>query len=68
MRSEKVDTMNTQGAEPIEKGAKIRIRTVDPSTVSTELQLRLEEIRATVRRLEEAKTVSQETMQLEVSI
>lgn len=40
----------------------------EPTTLLAELTLKLAETRETVQRIEAAKTVSQETMQLEVSI
>lgn len=60
--------MSQQSNAPIKNQNEIQIRLVDTSTVCAELQLRIDEINAVVRRLEEAKSVSQETMQLEVSI
>ena len=50
------------------KERQIPIRIVEPAAVAAELQLRLEEVKASVERLEKAKDVSQETLQLEVSI
>ena len=60
--------MNSQATDPVRKEAKLPIRQLDPATASAELQLRLEEVKTIVARLEEAKVVSQETMQREVSI
>jgi hypothetical protein len=60
--------MYCQEVDRSKKERTIEIRPVDPATVSAELQLRLEELKATHNRLEAAKVVSQETMQLEVSI
>jgi hypothetical protein len=60
--------MSFPSDEPVKNGNEIQIRPVEPAAASAELQVRLEEIDTAVRRLEEAKAVSQDTMQLEVSI
>src|SRR4051794_12973673 len=54
--------------EPTKNELRIEIRPVELATATVELQKRLAETQATVRRLEEAKIVSQETMKIEVSV
>jgi len=65
---EKSHTMNQKSNEPTKNELRIEIRHVELETATVELQKRLAEIQAAVRRLEKAKTVSQETMNLEVSV
>ncbi len=65
---EKGHTMSQESNEPTKNELRIEIRPVELETATVELQKRLAETQAAVRRLEEAKAVSQETMKLEVSV
>jgi hypothetical protein len=49
-------------------GQKIQIRTFDPVLAEKELRLRLADIKTVLECLDEAKLVTQETLQLEFSI
>jgi hypothetical protein len=48
--------------------ASIQIRPIEKDTASAELQRLLKAVQDEVRRLEEAKIVTQETMKIEVSV
>jgi hypothetical protein len=67
-QSEKVYAMSCQGDQPMKNDPQIQIPTHEIERAVAELRQRLAEIQTAVRRLEEAKVVSQETMQKEVSI
>ena len=60
--------MSQESNEPTKDKLRIEIRPIALETANMELQKRLAETQAAVRRLEEAKVVSQETMNLEVSV
>jgi hypothetical protein len=55
-------------ADQAKKTAAIQIAPIDLEKASEQLQQRVAVIHEELRRLEEAKVVSQETMQLEVSV
>jgi len=66
--AEKVYAMSRQGDEPVKKELQIKIHPIELATTTAELQQRLAEIEAAGRRVEEAKVVSQVTMNPELSI
>ena len=68
LNDEKGHTMSQQSNEPTKNELRIEIRPVALEAATAELQKRVAETQAAIRRLEEAKAVSQETMKLEVSV
>ncbi len=55
-------------AKPNRKKLVANVRVLTGAQLAAELKRRAKVVKAKVRRLEEAKTVKQETMQIEVSI
>lgn len=54
-----------QNQEQVESESEIEVRQIDPLVAAAELRLRAAEVNAMIASLEEAKIVTQETLQIE---